>query len=173
MQSPAISPVQLQLPVQGMTCASCSSRLEGVLGRVPGVERARVNLATETAQVEFAPGAVRPGQIAEAIAKAGFQVPYESFELDIRGMTCAACSSRLERVLARVAGVERAVVNLGMERATVTALSGLVTQSDLIRTVASAGFEALPTTSTAEREAGRQAEHIFQTLLHRAFCGEL
>src|SRR5512134_3164710 len=46
---------RIVLPVQGMTCASCVAHVEKALGRVPGVERTAVNLATETAAIEGAP----------------------------------------------------------------------------------------------------------------------
>ncbi|HEY0136840.1 MAG TPA: heavy metal-associated domain-containing protein, partial [Nannocystis sp.] len=41
----------IELPIEGMTCASCVSRVEKALAKVPGVERASVNLATESASV--------------------------------------------------------------------------------------------------------------------------
>lgn len=43
-----------QLGIEGMTCAACVTRVERALLRVPGVEDATVNLATETAQVRWA-----------------------------------------------------------------------------------------------------------------------
>ncbi len=56
--------------VTGMTCAACSARIEKVLGRMPGVERATVNLALETAEI-VAPG-VETSAIVETIERAGF-----------------------------------------------------------------------------------------------------
>jgi Cu+-exporting ATPase len=56
--------------VTGMTCAACAARIEKVVGRVPGVERATVNLALETAEIA-APG-VEPAAIVAAIERAGF-----------------------------------------------------------------------------------------------------
>jgi Cu+-exporting ATPase len=62
-----------EIGVGGMTCANCSARVERVLSRLPGVEEASVNLATERATVHFASGAVGPDDIAGAIEKAGFE----------------------------------------------------------------------------------------------------
>jgi Cu+-exporting ATPase len=56
--------------VTGMTCAACSARIEKVLGRMPGVEKATVNLALETAEI-VAPG-VETAAIVETIERAGF-----------------------------------------------------------------------------------------------------
>jgi Cu+-exporting ATPase len=81
----------------------------------------------------------------------------ELFELDISGMTCAACSSRLERVLSKLDGVELAAVNLATEKASVTVRSSVVTQEELIVTVAKTGFSATPATTTAHERALAEA----------------
>ena len=44
---------ELDLSIGGMTCATCSGRVERALRKVPGVQAATVNLATETARVQF------------------------------------------------------------------------------------------------------------------------
>ncbi|MDR3086776.1 MAG: heavy metal translocating P-type ATPase [Azoarcus sp.] len=62
---------ELELLVTGMTCAACSTRLEKVLNRLPGV-RASVNLATERARLVFAPGALTLDDALAAVARAGF-----------------------------------------------------------------------------------------------------
>lgn len=63
---------ELELGIEGMTCASCVNRVEKVLKAVPGVRNATVNLATERANVITAAGAVAPEQLMQAVAKAGY-----------------------------------------------------------------------------------------------------
>ena len=63
----------VSIPIGGMTCASCASRIEKVLKKLDGVDSAQVNLATETAQLRYNPGQVRLSGIREAIGKAGYQ----------------------------------------------------------------------------------------------------
>ena len=63
--------VALQLPVRGMTCAACASRVEAALRETPGVREANVNLALETAAVVLAEG-TSTGDLAERVAKAGY-----------------------------------------------------------------------------------------------------
>ncbi|MDD4880852.1 MAG: heavy metal-associated domain-containing protein, partial [Gallionellaceae bacterium] len=89
-----MTPKQLSLPIAGMTCAACSTRLENNLNRLPGVE-ARVNLATETAQLSYDPDQVDPAAILAQVGKTGFAVPPATLNLNIAGMTCASCSTRL------------------------------------------------------------------------------
>ncbi|MBC7602915.1 MAG: copper-translocating P-type ATPase [Ramlibacter sp.] len=60
-----------RLAIEGMTCASCVSRVEKALLKVPGVTSAEVNLATESAEVHFA-GAADPSALAAAVESAGY-----------------------------------------------------------------------------------------------------
>jgi Cu+-exporting ATPase len=64
--------LRIRLPIEGMTCASCVTRVEKALKAVPGVGTADVNLATETATVTMAAGAT-PGALVEAVHKAGYE----------------------------------------------------------------------------------------------------
>ena len=61
----------LELPITGMTCASCANRIERKLNKLDGVS-ATVNYATEKARVEFDPGAVAPDQLVEAVEAVGY-----------------------------------------------------------------------------------------------------
>ncbi len=61
------------IPIGGMTCAACAQRIEKAIGKLPGVERASVNFATEKATVAYRPQEVRLSVIREAIEKAGYQ----------------------------------------------------------------------------------------------------
>jgi Cu+-exporting ATPase len=148
--SPTSTTVDVTISVTGMTCASCVNRVERAIGKVPGVELAAVNLATERATVSYDPGQTRVADIAAAVERAGYGVddlpadpavtaepssPILASEngsvdtrqpgaaeavLPIEGMTCASCVRRVEKGLERVPGVTAANVNLATERASVT-----------------------------------------------------
>ncbi|WP_435658272.1 heavy metal translocating P-type ATPase [Brucella pituitosa] len=60
------------LAIEGMTCASCVSKVEKALNAVPGVTRASVNLATERAHVELA-GQVPLSDLIKAVKTAGYE----------------------------------------------------------------------------------------------------
>lgn len=64
----------LRLAIQGMTCASCSGRVEKALRKIPGVLEANVNLATEIADIRFVSGMVDALHLTQAVVKAGYQV---------------------------------------------------------------------------------------------------
>ncbi|WP_277587772.1 heavy metal translocating P-type ATPase [Pseudomonas chlororaphis] len=127
------------LPIAGMTCASCAGRVERALNKVAGAAAVSVNLATEQARVQ-APSDSLPALMA-AVQDAGYSVPAHSLELNIGGMTCASCVGRVERALSKVAGVTRVSVNLANERAHIDLL-GQVDSADLIAAVSKAGYSA-------------------------------
>ncbi|MCX7844300.1 MAG: heavy metal translocating P-type ATPase, partial [Candidatus Bipolaricaulota bacterium] len=127
-------------PVRGMTCAACAARVEAALARVPGVKRAAVNLATETAAVEVEP-AVPWAELVRAVRGAGYEVPTETVMLPIGGMTCAACAAHVEDALRSLPGVVSVSVNLATEKVTVTYIPGTVSLADFRRAVAEAGYE--------------------------------
>ena len=129
-------------PVQGMSCAACAARIEKALNRVEGVEKAAVNLALEQVTVEYDPGEVDTADLVERVEKLGFKVPSQRLDLNISGMSCAACSARIEKGLNRLAGVEKAAVNLAAESAAVEYNPGLLDVDDIIKTVEKMGFGA-------------------------------
>lgn len=132
------------LPIAGMTCASCAGRVERALRKVTGTEHVSVNLATEQARVQ-APAGSLPALV-DAVRDAGYSVPTRTLELQIGGMTCASCVGRVERALAKVPGVEQVSVNLANERAHLEVLQAL-DDAVLIAAVEKAGYSAsLPRT---------------------------
>ncbi|RQT11450.1 heavy metal translocating P-type ATPase [Burkholderia contaminans] len=155
----------IELDIDGMTCASCVSRVEKALAKVPGVTRASVNLATERATVDAAAN-VSAAQLVDTVKQAGYgatptvtdagvaafapssPAAPASIELDIDGMTCASCVSRVEKALAKVPGVTRASVNLATERATVDAAPD-ITAARLAEAVKQAGYGATPVVGAA------------------------
>jgi Cu+-exporting ATPase len=161
-------PQTVTLALEGMTCASCALRIEKGLKKVPGVADASVNLASERATVHYDPAAASLDDLLKKVDAVGYTatpiverpapivpvtpapplLPTEpeggerSIELAISGMTCASCARRVERSLAKVAGVATATVNLATERASVSYDSGLVSSSDLIGAVEHTGYGA-------------------------------
>ena len=140
MHARSVFPSSIQIPVEGMTCASCAGRIEKALRQVPGVQAASVNLATEQAQIE-ADAAVTAAQLLEAIQRAGYGVRTGMTELLIEGMSCASCVGRVEKALLKVPGVLQASVNLATEKATVQAVDG-VSFATLAAAVQQAGYAA-------------------------------
>jgi len=151
----------IDIPVEGMSCASCVARVEKALKGAPGVLDATVNLATERAHVAAAPGVNVAASAAEAVRKAGYEPRVETIDLRISGMTCASCVGRVEKALKGAPGVLDATVNLATERAAVRVV-GTGLAAALIAAVRQAGYEAEPVrvgvAPADEAQAGREAE---------------
>src|SRR5688572_13520822 len=69
---------QVTLPIERMTCASCVVRIEKKLKKLPGIEEASVNLATEKATIVYQPTLTAPAQMKQAVEEAGYSVPEEA-----------------------------------------------------------------------------------------------
>lgn len=143
------------LPISGMTCASCAGRVERALSKVAGASAVSVNLATEQARIQ-APADSLPA-LMRAVEQAGYSVPVHTLELSIEGMTCASCVGRIERALGKVVGVNRVSVNLANERAHLELL-GQVDPQTLIDAVKRAGYDA--SVWQAETPQKNQTDHL-------------
>ena len=147
---------QLQVPVEGMTCASCVVHVEGALRGVPGVSSVRVNLATEKAALELDPGEVSPQALVEAVDGAGYSIPLERTDLNIGGMTCAACVSHVEGALKGVQGVLSVNVNLATEKAAIDYIPGVASLQHFREAVDEVGY----TVEGAAEEGYRETEEL-------------
>ncbi len=164
-------PQTLQLPIRGMTCASCVARVERALRRVEGVRSASVNLAAEQATVEVEPG-LDPARLKQAVEAAGYEVVPAQVTLRVTGMTCASCVARVERALKRVPGVVDARVNLAAGTATVEYLPGALAVVDLKAAVEAAGYGAEELGGREDEAADREHAAELRDLLRRfVFAG--
>ncbi len=157
---------RIDFPVSGMTCASCVRRVEKSLAKVPGVQEASVNLATEKARVTYDPAVATPDQLRQAVEKAGYgvrEMPTPAAEVTpaapvavaprvaatlagdvtllIQGMTCASCVRRVEKALVKVPGVQEANVNLATEKAHVVFDPAVANLDQLNTAVERAGYK--------------------------------
>ncbi|WDL96634.1 heavy metal translocating P-type ATPase [Alicyclobacillus sp. ALC3] len=132
---------EITLPVEGMTCASCAARIEKNVSKMPGVKEVNVNLASERARVVL-DGNTSWHDVVEKIEKTGYKVPLQELDLNIEGMTCAACSARIEKVVGKLPGIDSIHVNLASEKGHVAFIPGLVKESDIIAAVQKAGYGA-------------------------------
>ncbi|MGV8917216.1 MAG: heavy metal translocating P-type ATPase [Pseudomonas sp.] len=98
-------PSRLELAIDGMTCASCSGRVERALNKVPGVKSASVNLASERANIEFS-GQADPALIIAAVSDAGYSArPVEDQQATLQRQQSRTNHERLMLILAIVLAV--------------------------------------------------------------------
>jgi Cu+-exporting ATPase len=136
------------IKISGMSCAACAARIEKGLNRLEGVKQAAVNLATEKASIEYDDQAVKPESFGAVIKKLGYEVIEEKApsnnkaELKITGMSCAACSAKIEKKLNKLDGIQKASVNLATEKASVEYDNTRIKVSEMIKAIELLGYNA-------------------------------
>ncbi|NEW01578.1 copper-translocating P-type ATPase [Bacillus megaterium] len=147
------------LQITGMTCAACSNRIEKGLKKIEGVKEANVNLALERSTIIFDPSKTSPQAFEEKIEKLGYGVVSEKAEFAITGMTCAACSTRIEKGLNKLEGVTKASVNLALETASVEYSPSQIAPQDITKRVEKLGYGAkLKSEEKEEEQSYREKE---------------
>lgn len=134
---------QITLPVTGMTCANCVLTVERNLKKVAGVEHAVVNLSSERAIVDFDPSKATLDDLVGRIRRAGYDVAAGSADLIVQRMVDSNDAARLEKILRQMEGVIEAQVNFGAERAHVKYIPTIVSQLEIRKVIAQAGFVAV------------------------------
>jgi Cu+-exporting ATPase len=150
----------IDLPVTGMTCANCATAIERALKKLPGVDSAAVNFASERAQVAFDPAQVKPAELIERVRKAGYDVTLAHAELPLLGMTCANCANAIERALKKLPGMSDAAVNYASERASVNYVPGVLGIADMVAAVRKAGYDVPSASAGAAATDGPDAEAL-------------
>lgn len=145
------------LNITGMTCAACSNRIEKRLNKMDNV-KAQVNLTTEKAMIEYDTNDYAINDFVTTVQKLGYDVVIDKAELDITGMTCAACSNRIEKILNKTPGVKDATVNLTTEQAMVAYYPGQTDLDTLIGRIRNLGYDAQPKQSEEDQANRKQQE---------------
>ncbi|MFQ3574279.1 MAG: heavy metal translocating P-type ATPase, partial [Thermodesulfovibrionales bacterium] len=135
---------RIELPITGMTCSACSSAVERALRRnMPKARDVSVNLTTNTATIIFnnPPDQDDITHIVKVINDEGYGVEYTEEEIDIKGMTCSACSTAVKNALAGQVGVLYAHVNLLTSKATVRFIPTLISSQEIYEVIRKTGYE--------------------------------
>ncbi|MFC5975575.1 heavy metal translocating P-type ATPase [Carnobacterium antarcticum] len=137
--------------IEGMTCASCAQTVEKAAKKLPGVQEANVNLATEKLTIDYDQANLSEKDIQAAVADAGYQTmsPDVQKTFNIEGMTCASCAQTVEKAVGKLSGVSTVSVNLATEKMQIHYDPATVTDSSITQAVADAGYEAVEEVDSA------------------------
>ena len=164
--------LKLDLPISGMSCASCAVTIEKTLRDEAGVQKASVNFANQKARVVIDVNQTSADKLVQAVKSVGYQVGSSEAELAIKGMSCASCVNRVESALKRVPGVLNASVNLSTERAQVSYVPELVQFEKLIDSVKDSGYDASVITGAEPEDFERiEREKHYKQLLRKMIFG--
>jgi Cu+-exporting ATPase len=143
---------RIDLPIVGMSCASCASIIQRGLAGLKGVEKANVNFATSKATIFFQPQLAKPEDFISSVRKSGYEVGTASLDLPIQGIECASCVQRIEKALLQIRGVVKAVVNLATAAAKIEYLPSETNFKEIKRAVESTGYKVLEFGPSEEAE---------------------
>ena len=155
------------LAVEGMTCGSCTSAVEGGFKNVPGVKSMSISLLSERAVVEHDPSILSPDAIAEIIEDRGFgatvletqasrthptsggkgqtsnlpRTELATTTVAIEGMTCGACTSAVEGGFKGVDGLVQFNISLLAERAVILHDPDTLSSDRIIEIIDERGFD--------------------------------
>ena len=156
------------LAVKGMTCASCAARIEKVLSSREGIKAIAVNLAAETMELEWDNAKLSLDAIAAQVKGLGFELEIPSNEvtldLAIKGMTCASCSARIEKVVSGLEGVHTMQVNLAAETGVAVFDPNTISKRRILETIAGLGFTAEPLAEQGENLLVKQQRETREKL---------
>lgn len=133
----------LELPVQGMDCAECTTHVQHALVSLPGVAQAQVYLTSEKAVVRYDPASASLSTFRKAIEGAGYRLAYQPQELHISGMDCAECTQHVQQALSALPGVHEVRVLLSSEKAIMQIDPALVAVAQLNLAVEAAGYHVV------------------------------
>lgn len=133
------------LMIEGMTCSACEASVDKAIKNVDGVNDVSVNLLMNQASIELEED-TSIDQVINAVKDVGYEA-YEvsdlkEINLDVTGMTCAMCSSAVEKSVSKLAGVDNITVNLLTNTATIAFEPSLVKTTEIIHTIEDTGYGA-------------------------------
>jgi Cu+-exporting ATPase len=134
---------RIDIPLTGMSCASCAVHIQEGLAAMPGVTEAQVNFAAEKATVVYDDSAVSVEDLMKVVKDLGYGVSVTTVTLPVKGMSCASCVENVRKALASLEGVVSAEVNFATEKATVEYFPSRVGIRDFKKAVKEAGYEVV------------------------------
>ena len=163
----------IRIRVKDMTCAACAQRVEKALKKLDGVADAVVNGLSEIATVQYDPEKTSVTAMLAAIEKSGYKPSVNQITIGVEGMTCAACSARVERSLNKQDGIYIANVNLLANKATILFDAETTSVEAMMKVVEKTGYEPVDlnvvskqeSTEKRSREQSLRRSFIFSAIL--------
>ena len=165
---------RIDLPISGMTCAACVTRVEKSLQSTPGVRRAGVNFATSRATVEYDPSVTDVRQLIARVKDTGYGTAgttHAEFIVDDSARPSGSAQP-LEQYLGTIPGVVAASFNLGTMQVRIEYLSGSIDSATLRRAIESFGYTVheTPTSGNASAQDSEASARLAEyRLLRRKF----
>ncbi len=133
--------VKIDIPIVGMTCASCVLKVQNNLLKLPGVKNALVNLVTEKATIEIDPEKkVDIKDIIKSVKSIGYDVAIQKITLPVAGLSSAS-ASYIESEIAKLNGIVKVTVNPATENITIEFIPTLVSLDAIREEIEKFGYK--------------------------------
>ena len=142
----------ITLPVTGLTCSNCALAIDLNVRKLPGIDKANVDLTGEKLIVTFDPSHLGEQDIVACVRRIGYDVAIGKVELSVSGINDPADALTLEKILARQQGVLSCSVNYGTQHADIEFIPGMTGVADLADIIRKAGFDLVPASVSEEME---------------------
>lgn len=162
---------EMDLPIEGMHCASCVLSLDKTFGREEGVESVDADLATNKLKLVVNPKKISFEKIQTLVKNLGFEIHTDEVKLKIHGMHCASCVMNVENFLMRLDGIFDVKADLSTASAEVYYDKNKVTLDDMKVVIESLGFEVLGVDGQLEIDEDEIYEKDLREKLYRIIVG--
>ena len=134
---------EMDLPIEGMHCASCVLSLNKTFEKVEGVESVDADLASNELHITVNPKKLSFDEIETLVKNLGFEIHTDEVTLKLNGMHCASCVMNVENFLIRLDGIFDVKADLTSQTARISYDKTKVTIKDMEEVINSLGFELL------------------------------
>ncbi len=134
---------RIDIPIVGMTCASCANTIQSSLSGLQGVDKASVNFATSKATVLYHPQKVNVKDLVKTVKQSGYAVGTASVELPVQGLKCASCVTAIEKTLLQKNGITKASVNLATEKVRVEYIPSEISSGEIVKAIEGSGYKVI------------------------------
>lgn len=134
---------EMDLPIEGMHCASCVLSLNKTFEKVEGVESVNADLASNKLHLTVNPKKLPFDEIETLVKNLGFELHTDEVTLKLNGMHCASCVMNVENFLIRLDGIFDVKADLTSQTARINYDKTKVTVKDMEEVINSLGFEVL------------------------------
>ncbi len=166
---------RIDLPVTGMSCASCAAHIQEGLSELDGVSNASVNFAAEKATVLYDKSRVTVDNFVSLVKDLGYGVSVSKIILPVKGMSCASCVEAVQRTLSSLDGVISASVNFATEQATIEYFPAQVGVRDFRKAIKEAGYDIVEPEKGEDiiEKEQREREASYRALRKKVITGGL
>ncbi|WP_458456123.1 heavy metal translocating P-type ATPase [Methanobrevibacter sp.] len=133
----------MDLPIEGMHCASCVLSVNKTFGKIEGVEEVDADLASNKLHITVDTKKISYEEIERLVKNLGFDLHSDEMTIRIQGMHCASCTMNVENFLIRLDGIFDVKADLTSESARIRYDSSKVTLDEIDEVITSLGFELL------------------------------